>query len=373
MAVTYLVHVLDASGNVAAMLDTVAVETLNYTRVLNGASSFQLTLRYDHPAAALLNQKHRTVEIYRYGQGSSAECELTGLVYYANPFEDEDGTAWLIVSGFSLEYELSKRIIDYRDDPLGAGGYSTKEGPAETVMRELVNEQAGTLALDLRAVAGLAVGAGGGRGNTVRGRWTWEHNLLEVLQSLTAPGGIDFYIHRTGGMAFEFVAEPVGRNLTREDNWPGNPFVLFDPLLGTLSNPNLVRDWKDERTNVIVLGQGGGDSRFVYGSLASQVTDTPYSYGEFVIDARENEDGSAAAFITLAQDALVQRRAAETFEFTIPPDVARRQYNDAWALGDRVTVQWGTAYRQNMRIVAVEVNVTQEGETIRPVMEARDV
>ncbi len=373
MATTYLVHVLDSSGGPAAILDTVSLATLNYKRVLNGADTFQLTLRYDHPAAALLSAKHCPVEIIRYGQRRDAHCEVTGLVYYSNVFEDEDGATWLIVSGLSLEFELAKRVIDVRDDPLGAGGYSTKEGAAETVMRALVNEQAGALATGLRSVAGLSVGSDNGAGNTVRGRWTWQDNLLEVLQSLTVQGGVDFYITRASGRAYTFEAGAVGADLTRTANWPGSPFVVFDPRLGNLSDPALTRDWRGERTNVLLLGQGSGDYRYLYGALASQIYDTPYSYGEVTIDARQTEDGSAAALITQAQHALLENRAQEMFEFGLPPQVARMQYNDLWTLGDRVTAQWGVDYRQDMRITAVEVNVSGDGESIMPTLEAQNV
>jgi hypothetical protein len=78
--------------------------------------------------------------------------------------------------------------------------------------------------------------------------------LLEALQDASRIGDRDFWLERTGAQAWTF----------RTDNYLGDDrsaFVVFALNYGNMSNPVLQRRSIDERTVVIVGGQGTDDDR----------------------------------------------------------------------------------------------------------------
>lgn len=346
------------TGQVIAVLDTTVFVTLHYERVLNGVATCQITLRADHPAAPLF-VKDRLIEINRYPSPRvAAQYEGCFLVRYRRRYEDEDGQVWLIASGVSLEYLLLVRYIDPRNDPLMAGGYSTKEGPADDVICELVTQQAGVDAGVYQRVPDLTTAASGHVGNQVAGRWQWE-NLLDELQNLARTGGVDFYIHRSVGLALEFVCKPVGADLRR--NYAGAESVIFTPAFGNMSVPELSEDWKDEKTFVYLLGQGSETEREVYEQMSGHLFDTPYSYAAQVADARQVKGGNATEYLTQALGELAKGAAKVDFSFEVVQ--AEQQYRRLWDVGDRVTASW-LDYEADLRIMGVEVEVSESDERV---------
>jgi len=360
----YEVSLLDAAGQVIAVLDTTVLVTLHYARVLNGVAACQVTLRADHPAAPLFG-KDRLIEINRYpSPRAAAQHEGTYLVRYRRRYEDEDGVTWLIASGVSLEYLLLVRHIDPRNDPLVAGGYSTKEGPADDVIGELVAQQAGAGAGVYQRVPDLSVAASGHIGKQVAGRWQWE-NLLDELQKLARTGAVDFYLRRGTGLALEFVCERVGADLRR--NYAGAESVIFTPAFGNMRSPDLTEDWKDEKTYVYLLGQGTETERDVYEQMSGHLFDTPYGYAAQVADARQVKDGDATEYLTQALEELAKGAAKVEFSFEVTQ--AEQQYRRLWDVGDRVTAAW-LDYEADLRITGVEVEVSESDERVTPKLEA---
>lgn len=360
----YELVILDDSGQAAAVLDTTVLTGLHYERALNSVGTFQVTLRADHPAAPLF-VKDRLVEITRYPSiGADVQHEGTYLVRYRRRYEDDDGMTWLIASGVSLEYLLLARHIDPRNDPLVAGGYSTKAGPADDVICELVAQQAGAGAGVYQRVPDLTVAASGHVGNQVAGRWQWE-NLLDELQKLARTGGVDFFIRRGTGLALEFICEVIGDDLRR--NYAGEQAVIFTPAFGNMRAPDLAEDWKDEKTYVYLLGQGSETERDVYEQLSGHLFDTPYSYAAQVGDARQVKDGDATQYITQALEELAKGAAKTSFTFEVVQ--AERQYRRLWDLGDRVTAAW-LDYEADLRITGIEVEVSESDERVTPKLEA---
>jgi len=274
------------------------------------------------------------------------------------------------VSGASLEYLLKQRIIDPRNDPLAAGGWSTKQDAVDSLMAELVSEQAGPGAsahgsTPSQQIPGLTVPTPAGVGDVVPFRDAWSE-LLDALQRLAAKDRMDFRIERTSGTALQFLAETIGEDKTKTANYPGSPYVTLSADLGTLKLPRLTEDWREEKTVVYLLCRGAGDNREFYGSLASNWSETAYSYAAVVKDVREAEN--ATEYIEQAEQELFNHRAKQSFSFET--ERPGELYRDVWDLGDFVTVTWGD-YEADMRIVSVIVDVLDDGEKVKVAVRKR--
>lgn len=370
MSATYTVSILDSSGGVVAVLDGHRMAALRYERRLNDVSSAQFTLSADDDCADLI-EKHTWFEVRRYPDPATEQVEGTFMVVVLDRFMDEADHEWLIVAGVSMEFMLISRVVDPRNDPLAAGGWSTKLDPIDTIMAELVDEQAGTGAsahgtTPSQQIPYLAVVTPSGVGDTVPFRGAWD-GLLEQLQGLASGDRMDFYIERTAGsVALSFYAEMVGEDKSKTTHYPGSPFVLFNPTLGNVRQPRLMRDWRDEKTVVYLLAQGAGGNREFYGSMASNVYETAYSYAAMVEDLRATDD--ATEYIEQATQALAKNRSK--VEFTFEVDRAGVDYRDTWDLGDVVTVQWGD-FERDLRIIAVQVDLSNGVEAIKPEVRGR--
>ncbi|WP_119069206.1 Gp37-like protein [Aggregatilinea lenta] len=369
MQASYTIHILDAQGETVALLDTVRASSLRYERVLDDVSTAQFTLALDDPDAALL-AKHTWFEVMRHRTRASAVREGTFLVVVLDQFRDEDGQDWLICSGVSLEFLLLQRVLDVRNDPLAAGGWSTKQLPRDVLMAQVVHEQAGPGALPhglvpSQQVPGLTVEDSGGVGDPVPFRRAWD-DLLTVLTDLAAGDAMDFELVRTTGVNVVFRARQIGSDRTKAANYPLRPYVVLSPELGRLAEPRLLRDWREEKTVVYLMGQGAGDNREFYGSMAANAQETPYSYAAVVEDLREADD--ATEYITQAQATLAKNRA--TVEFSCTVTQAEDLYGLVWDLGDVVTVHWA-GFERDMRLVGVTVDVSDETETVTPTLRGR--
>lgn len=353
---TYEVRLINLDGDIVAVFDTPALQQLRYTRVLNDVGTCQLTVAWTDSRAALF-QQDCLLEIVRDGL-----VEETFILKLWEKLED-NGLEWLVAHGVSLEWLLLARPIDPRNDPLAAGGYSTKSGAADDVIAEYVEEQAVT-ASGWQAVPNLTVNGTGSIGVTVGSRLAWK-NLLKEMQSLANVGAVDFWFARTSGRSLTFYAGMRGSDLTRDTNWPGNAFYVFSPESGNMREPSLKKDWRKAATNVYLL-QGGNDDtgREVYEASNGYESVTPFGYFAIVADARQAE--SATEYLTQANDLLVEKRDVTTFGFDIGRAVAH--YRALWNLGDRVTAEWD-GYTEDLRIAQVEVRVSGDSETVTPQLE----
>ena len=367
---TYYCTLLDSLGNEVALLDTPSLPALRYERRLNDVSAAQFTIRAGDPRVALIS-KHTWFEVYRSRAVSAPSVrEQSYLVVGLDRFVEDDGQEWVIVSGVSLEWLLLPRFVDPRNDPSAAGGWSTKLAPVDVLMADLVSQQAGPGASShgstpSQQIPGLAVPTPPGVGPNLPFRRAWD-SVLEVLQDLAEPDRMDFRIERTTGLAMAFRAERIGADRTQTTNYPGRPFTVLTPHLGTLRQPRLTLDWKDERTVVHLLGRGAGDNRELYGSMAGSWNETPYSYAAVVEDLRSAD--SASEYIEQAQEVLAKHRAKKSFTFEV--ERGAETYGVLWDLGDCVTVDWGDM-SEEMRITAVTVELTGDGETITPDVRGR--
>ncbi len=358
----YQIQILNpATGELLRIFDGVAFYSLRYSRVLNGIGAVVLELPSD-PDLPTLFTLDAFIEVAR-------THPVTGVLirdetYFArltHRFRDGDEERFL-AGGVSLNHLIARRVIDPDDDPMAAGGFSTKAGAADTVLESYARQQMANLASAERQFPGLTVNVTSGTGASVGAR---ERNslLIDVFQTLAKRGRTDFVIERITGTSLRLTIAPIGTDKTVTHNYPGQPFLMLNPIRGNLSNPSLEIDRRDEGNFIYALGQGQGEARIVLKVPGQGINDSPFNRIEFAKDARNIERADALGLLTEAQAALLERQARREFTFEIKGQEPGNVYNLDWSLGDRITVAWDNE-QQDLRITGVEIEISESGETI---------
>lgn len=359
----YQVQVRDtASGDIQAIFEQSQFYDLRYSRVLNDVGRLAFTLPHMEGQAALF-PLDTFIEIYRRNTVSGDfDKEETYLSRLTHRFV-EDNEEKFIVGSVSLNHLLLRRIVDPDDDPLQAGGYSTKAGAADTVIREYAMQQIGPDASIARQMPGLTIGSITGTGINVGARLRHE-NLLEALADLSVRGEMDFQINRTTGAAMEMAIQRIGIDRTQTTNYPFSRFTLFTPKRGNLRNPSLKQDRHDEKNFCYALGQGQGDKRTLLKVIGAGTADSPFNRIEFVEDIRNVEKGDSVGLLTAAYAVLREKRGSIEFEFEPNEAAPGAIYHEDFDIGDLITVAWDDV-QQDLRLFEVEIAISASGEQIK--------
>lgn len=358
----YQVVVINPStGQSSLVLDGATFSDLRYSRMLNDIGTLAMTL----PSTRAIRSAFvldALIEVYRTGSGGLLQREETYFTRYTHRFIEGD-TERFVVGGMSLNHLLTRRVIDPDDDPLQAGGYSTKSGPADAVIRDYVNEQMGELASPARRMANLSLatvtGTGGGVGARER------HTILfNLIRDLSVRGHVDFEIVRTNTNHLEFRVGSIGSDKSKTTNYPGGVWIGLNPNRGNLSSPSLELDRKDEKNFCYALGQGQRDRRIVYKALGEGTSDSPWNRVEFAEDIRNIERSDVLGLITGGDAALRDRQVKSSFTYAPTGEESGNIYRVDWDLGDTVTILWDEEER-DLRISNVEIEISESGENIR--------
>lgn len=355
-----------SDGTVRTILDGSAFDDCKYSRVLNDVGIFAMTLPSDPnwPAIFTLDT---LIDVERTSPLTGRlQIEDTFLTRLLHRFREGDEERF-IVGGFSLNHLLARRLIDPDDDPAASGGYSTKAGPADTILAEYADEQCGSIASSARQFPNFQVGIPSGLGAAAGRRLRYE-NLLEVFQDVANQSSIDFIISRLTASVLRLTVAPIGTDKTRARNYPLTPFVELNPIRGNLSDPSLLLDRKDEQNYVYALAQGPGENRIVFQSQGLGVSDSPYNRIEFTTDIRTAERGDSLTIATQARSALYEKQAKREFTFKPNGTEPGNIYRLDWDIGDTVTCAWDDTVL-DLRIREVEISLNSSGETITPTLE----
>jgi hypothetical protein len=334
---------------------------------LNGIGLVALTL----PATAAIRQALRWdafIEVQRTDPlTGDLRTEGTYLLRLTHRFRDTNDER-LVVGGLSLEHMLARRIIDPNDDPNNAGGYSTKAGPADVVMRDYIREQAADLASANRRFPGLTVQAveGNGPGNGQRLR---HENLLKVLQDIAIKSTLDFWIERTAGTNMLVRLGVRGEDKRFSANFPLQGWLGLDPARGNMADPSLQYDRREEGNYCYALGQGQGDTRKVLEVEGDGIEDTPFNRIEFTHDARNADKVDVLTLYTEALQALKDKRTKREFTFRMSGTDVAQFYRVDWDLGTKLTVTWDDD-SQDLRITEIEPSISASGEEFSIKVEA---
>src|SRR6266540_3345424 len=182
-------------------------------------------------------------------------------------------------------YLLAGRIVAYA----AGSAQALKIGPADNVMKAVVRENLGSLAVAERNLsAWLTVDSDVGAGSNVY-RTFPRANVLRVLQSLSrasAQGGNQVFfdvVPENGGLVFRTF---LGQRGADHRHTAADP-VTLSPEFGTLQNVEKAEDHRDEFTVIYTAGQGSGDERMLVTLTdADRANASPLNRREQFVDAR---------------------------------------------------------------------------------------
>jgi ReqiPepy6 Gp37-like protein len=350
------------TGQVIRVFDSQSFTALHYSIALNDIGALVVTFDTETDYSSLfpldaLIDVHRTSPIT--GQFVREETYLARLTHRLRESDHEQ----FIVGGVSLNHLLARRVVDPADDPLQAGGYSTKSGAADSVMREYAREQMVIAINTARNFPSFSVATVPGIGIPIGRRLRYE-NLLVSFQEMALRGGVDFAVRRVTGRAMELTIAPIGEDKTYTYNYPVSRFVMFDPARGNLINPSIVIDRKTEGNYIYALGQGPGSQRITLQIQDPSGGDSPFNRCEFKADIRQAERNNALQLLTEARSKLRDEGKQIEFTFDISGLEPGSAYHVDWEVGDRITAQWD-AVRVDLRIIGVEFDLDEGGETLK--------
>lgn len=351
------------TGQALAVFDSEAFYELRYSRALDDIGKLVLTLPGNNQYRPLFTLDS-FIDVYRTDPSSPINAlilEDTYLVRLAHRYR-QDTDERFVVGGVSLNHLIKRRIIDPADDPAASGGYSTKAGAADTLIRAWCNEQMGPGASAARQTAGLTLSTVPGSGLGVGGRYRFE-NLLVSMQDLAHRGNTDFLITRTGGVNLLLAVGVIGSDKTKSSNYPFNAWVGLTPTRGNLLQPSYQLDRTQELNFVYALGPGQGANRQLIKQAGTTVTDSPFNRIEFTSDGRQID--ATNTLQTAANAALWDN--LPKLEFTYQPTGLEpgNIYRLDWDMGDKITAFWDE-FTQDLRVMNVDITVNEQGEIIKP-------
>ena len=363
----YQMAIFDAAtGIIQAVIPIDSVKEVRYSRVLNGIGKIAVTFPSDtiFASAFLLDN---FLEVYRTDPiTEDLAKEETFLIRIIERMIDE-GEEWIVIGGMSLNHLLTRRVIDPDDDPLVAGGYTTKAGLADQVISQYVNEQMGPGSSSGRQIPNLTIKPPTNVGTPLGARLQHE-KLYNEIRRMALQSGVDIYIERTTYNNMIFAAEPIGVDRSYTTNYPGHPWVGFSIKRGNAESFEYSLDRAEDLNFAYALGPGNVGDRIVLKVPGQGVGDSPFNRGEFVQDARNIEKGDALGLLSEAQGALVEKRYKEVYNFNPLIGVPGSVYHLDWDLGDRVSgILDSTIVAQEIidfRITEIEVNISEGVETI---------
>jgi len=367
MSARYQVAFYEPTGRLVYIHTLTAVDQMAYTRRLNGVGAFMMSLPRALRQPVML-RKDALAQVYR-SDPVTGQMREDGT-YFLRSAEHVPGTYdGLVIGGVSAEHLFKRRVYNPDDDPNVAGGFSTKSGPAVTVMREVVTEQMIAPAVNNeRAFPGLSLASIGEdtSPNYPFRREIGQQNVLDVLSDVAKATRLDFWlafdgVDPAGYPKFVFHAGRRGTDRSKHSH-PAGPYVYLTPSSGNLVEPQLTLDSTEEANAVYVLGKGANGNRLVYRQERSAaVVESPFNRVERAVESSEAD--TLDELLAAASTALAEGAPQVTFSFVPLVTAAGAIYQLDWRLGDVVTVG-AYSYEMDARVTAVTVTLTGAGETV---------
>jgi hypothetical protein len=367
----YQIALYDPSGTLLAILDD--YRSLQFQKVVNDKGFFTLIINNSDSKRDLFERNGILVVMRKIPGYTDWYTEFTGHCedFYTNIYQN--GNEQFIVVGSGLNGLLARRIIAYEEGTFQA----SKSDPAETVMKEFVEENIGPSATVANtrfaegAMANFTVSADLGTGAVWDGDRTGK-NLLQVLQEIANFSEIDFAVNTdvtVGNYIFETYEDQLGSDRTIVGlnpatglNAAGNAPHVFSPLMGNVQQASFSTKSKESSNRVFVYGQGTGAGRQIEYREDATLFDPADN-----INLRESMRGgssqdSVAKLQSLGDEQLEKLREQEKFEFD-PLDIPSSLYGVHYFFGDKVTVKVSDEQR-NKRIVSVKISLASgKGES----------
>ena len=368
MSGVYPIRVKSDAGDLLAILDD--YRTFSFSKIVNEGGSCTIEMHGKGAKVSLFTLDGQ-IEIWRRDIAYNIDwyLEWEGFIRKFLYEFDDSGDLKFTVNAFTYNSLLKRRIIAYT-----AGSAQTvKSAPADDVMKSIVRENLGSDATVLNGrllggvMPGLSVAADTSEADLFSGQNSYKE-VFAILLEISKANSVDFDIVGVGDGLFEFrTYYPTrGTNLTTDGlsvttglNSSGNAPVIFNPLLGNMGSPSYEEDRSEEKTVVIVAGQGTEENRNIVIAYSPAYTDSLYNQIEKNSDSRNSEGNddldSDAAF------ALSESQQKQVFNFD-PIQTPTAAYGNQYNWGDYVTAQFGNLAGVNKRVMKVDVSVDDSGK-----------
>lgn len=314
---------------------TILITDVNLTVVgdpITAWTEIDATVRFREPATGSFTAPARPEIMAQLSAGNRVAVIRDGAEFCSGPYETSAYT-WSVgadpgevVVTFSDDLALIAGRVTYPDPTLPAtdagqpAQYTATSTSAETVLRNLVNLNAGPGALTARRVPSLALGSVASVGSSITYSTRWEP-LGDALRSVAIAGGDLGFRTARNGAAIEFqVYSPA--DLTS--------LVRYSRGLGNLRSVQYERS-APTVTAAIVGGAGEGDARVIH-----ERTQTGWWRSESFIDQSGTED---TAELDQAGDEALTEGAESVRLATVTIDTPTQRYGIHYGLGDRVSVE----------------------------------
>lgn len=373
MSTSYRIDIKNQLGTrVASLTDW---RRLEFTRRVNGIDTYVLEIDGELIDIVTLFTLDVQIEVWR----QILDISPTLLLYLE--FEafhrteqrstTADGRTLFTSNGAGYDHLIDRRSILY---PAGSV-QSSKSGAGETVIKEYVDENAGSAAtfpprlLASGVTQGLTIQADGGAGTPWSGGRAYQ-NLLKVVKEIADATTVDFEVIGTGPATFEFCARarPIGsdRSVVGLDvltglNGASNPPVIFSLAFDNMAVPQYALNRREEKNVIAVLGQGiGVDREVIQRKDDALIADSPWNRIETTRQA--NQESTTEGLDAVGDSLLEESQPVESFSFqTLETDSA--VYGRDFFLGDIVTTRY-QGVEKNLQIKSVTIRVNQGQEDI---------
>jgi len=375
IAARYQVILRDTTGKKVAMFDSFELE---YGKVLNDVDYHVLTLDGKDSRCELFDLDY-LIDVQRSVPGCGLDWYTDYGGFHRDPTYSFQNRKYVYQSkGVGLNDLLMRTRIAYKGGTIRA----EKNAPADTVMKEYVEENCGVSATVANGresegtLPGFTVEASAGTGVVWGGSKEFE-NLLDILKLLGMYTDMDFAViandnTSTGVPGFLFKTynnhmgkdrTTVGLNNTTGLNAAGNVPVIFAVENGNVQSLSYIVSHIPEINVAIVLGKGDKSTRAVIAIVNNlAIAKSPWNRCETVVNA--NNQDFQYQLIAAGLEALVNGQAKEQFGFE-PLQQPNALYGKDYNLGDMVTARVkGNLIVKHKRIMAVRINVTAGRETI---------
>ncbi len=260
MAVDYAIVIKSRTGTVRRVLtgDAGGFRWLSYRKQTNAPGLLVFDLDGDHAAISDLEQDGQ-VEVWRSDPANDIDwyADFYALFVDEERFANDDGlTTYRAICPGQMDF-LARAVVAWPANTSNRSSFSAVK--ASTIMTNLVRYNAtsdattGNGRIRTTDLANITYETDDDDGNVLTFACAHQ-NLLEALQDVARIGNRDFWLDKTGAQAWTF----------RTDNYLGDDrsaTVTFALNYGNMGNPILRRNRLDERTVVIVGGQGTEDDR----------------------------------------------------------------------------------------------------------------
>lgn len=330
------------------------MRNLSYVREVNTPGVLMFELNANHRAIADFELDGQ-VEVWRSNveRGIDWYCDFYGLWRGEERETDSNGSSIYRAICTGQMGFLNRPIVAYPAATTNRTLFTAQK--AETIAKNLVTFNATNLGTtgDGRernvTLTGITVETDGGRGNSLDVACAWR-NLLDVLKDVSATGGGDFDLVKTGPAAWVFKWYPNQRGTDRSGS------VVLALEYGNIANPKLVRSYMNDKTTAIVGGQGQEASRTIVVR-----TGTNYSAGyndcEFFVDARNTS--TTAGLQNYGDTELINQKARDELTFDVL-QVPQTLYGRDYFLGDLITARYETVTAVK-KIQRVSIGMQEDG------------